>query len=324
MIEEELREKETTVEALLTKESKAFRKFFLKFIRSLKTQESYENILTYLRMGRPDLVVLYVNNQMSDFLPEILAAFLAGANFETRQLLGLSKQFSIPYTFDMSNSLSVSQLSDLQNTFIREMSRSNSRLINSVISDFQSTASNEVIAKEIIDNYGLTSKSYEASKNYRSSLEKLSSFSLDRQLKNDNYDELIISAIAADQLLPKTQIDKIVASYKKNLIESRATQVANTSGKSFVETGRFVAANLFNTALGVFGYETVEQWRSKKDDKVRFTHTHASLDGQIIPQGGVFRSISGATLRYPRDPSAPIRETINCRCNVIRYIRRKP
>lgn len=53
-------------------------------------------------------------------------------------------------------------------------------------------------------------------------------------------------------------------------------------------------------------------WNSRHDDRVR--DTHQVLDGQARGIGERFVSPSGAHLRYPHDPLAPIGEVANCRC----------
>ena len=69
-------------------------------------------------------------------------------------------------------------------------------------------------------------------------------------------------------------------------------------------------------ALSVAGQPGVKpritrQWVSKRDERVR--DAHRELDGQILPVGEPFR-VDGSSLRWPRDPIAPLHLTINCRC----------
>lgn len=53
-------------------------------------------------------------------------------------------------------------------------------------------------------------------------------------------------------------------------------------------------------------------WRSSHDERVRTSHR--ALDGKSRNEQGVFVTPTGATLRFPGDPAAPISETVNCRC----------
>lgn len=53
-------------------------------------------------------------------------------------------------------------------------------------------------------------------------------------------------------------------------------------------------------------------WNSQHDERVR--DTHQGLDGQVRALGESFVSPSGARLRYPHDPLAPIGEVARCRC----------
>lgn len=55
-------------------------------------------------------------------------------------------------------------------------------------------------------------------------------------------------------------------------------------------------------------------WKTRHDDRVR--PTHVGLADSKVPFGGHFVSESGAILRYPGDPKAPISETAGCRCHL--------
>ena len=62
----------------------------------------------------------------------------------------------------------------------------------------------------------------------------------------------------------------------------------------------------------------VREWRSLRDLKVRPTHT--VLDGQQRRWDEPFESPSGALIRFPGDPLAPLSEVINCRCFLLIYL----
>lgn len=57
-----------------------------------------------------------------------------------------------------------------------------------------------------------------------------------------------------------------------------------------------------------------EEWLATQDEYVR--ETHAAMDGQRKPMGGMFRSPSGAEGAFPGDFGEPA-EDINCRCAVL-------
>lgn len=61
------------------------------------------------------------------------------------------------------------------------------------------------------------------------------------------------------------------------------------------------------------GWE-MKKWVSQHDNRVR--STHAALDGTVVAMKDVFVSPSGARLRWPGDPRAPIAERANCRCSL--------
>lgn len=69
--------------------------------------------------------------------------------------------------------------------------------------------------------------------------------------------------------------------------------------------------------------ETVEKvklrktWHSKKDSRVRASHAFLgdkSYEYHTVDVGSPFISITGAKLRFPGDPKAPLHEIARCRC----------
>lgn len=64
----------------------------------------------------------------------------------------------------------------------------------------------------------------------------------------------------------------------------------------------------------------VKVWITARDERVRPTHHHT--DGQAIPANLRYKVRANDTdsptmMREPRDPGAPIEETINCRCQSV-------
>lgn len=68
------------------------------------------------------------------------------------------------------------------------------------------------------------------------------------------------------------------------------------------------------TAAGV---AVQKQWR--RSGKLHSRISHDVADGQVVDADQSFK-VGGTTMRYPRDPKAPAKETINCGCVVLPYM----
>lgn len=73
--------------------------------------------------------------------------------------------------------------------------------------------------------------------------------------------------------------------------------------------------NAAQVAVAMAANWRTKTWRSRRDNRVR--DTHVALNGTSVPIGTVFLSPSGAKLRFPGDPRAPMNEVANCRCRLI-------
>lgn len=89
------------------------------------------------------------------------------------------------------------------------------------------------------------------------------------------------------------------------------TRAASLSAGLVVEEAEYAA---IQADVGVWE----KTWRSRRDDRVRLTHREAD-DGVWIPAGSRF-IVGGAPMLYPHDPTAPLSETMACRCRA-RYRR---
>ena len=97
-------------------------------------------------------------------------------------------------------------------------------------------------------------------------------------------------------------------------------------------TGRSRARRIVNTELGrAFSVATQErlkqaqeaglkikkQWR--RSGKIHSRLTHDLADGQVVDADKPF-IVGGVKMMYPRDPTAPVSETINCGCVCLPYM----
>ena len=89
---------------------------------------------------------------------------------------------------------------------------------------------------------------------------------------------------------------------------SRAMTIARTETHKAANTTQYTKAEW---AAQESGLKVEVEWISTNDGRVRDNHRHA--DGQKRPIGQPF-NVGGEAMRYPSDPRASAKNTINCRC----------
>lgn len=94
------------------------------------------------------------------------------------------------------------------------------------------------------------------------------------------------------------------------MLHWRKEMIARTETTRIANAGAF---NLFDR----WGVKKKE-WLSTGDDRTR--DWHLSMSGQIVDIRGKFKSGLGNLLEYPGDASAPLNETIQCRCTILPVI----
>lgn len=177
-------------------------------------------------------------------------------------------------------------------------------------------------ARQFREVVGLTTKQTKSVANFRRLLganEGLPDREIfTRALRDQRSDGAILSAINNNRPLSKKQIDSMVERYAKRFVAHRAKVIARTESLRSVNQGVEQAYTQAISEGKIDKLDIEQSWLSAGDGRVR--DSHSSLNGQIRGWGEVWQGLHGA-LRYPGDPNAPARETINCRCIVTRRIK---
>lgn len=166
--------------------------------------------------------------------------------------------------------------------------------------------------REIRQSLTLTAAQVRAIANYRSLLEANSLESLTRELRDRRFDSTVRRAARLDEPLTAEQIDNMVDRYRFRQLDFRARTIAATE-----------AVRIANEADDLFWRQLVDRgdvnrndlkrvWVTSKDSKVR--DTHRGLDDTSKLLGDPWVTSTGSLLRFPGDPTASLKETINCRC----------
>lgn len=183
-------------------------------------------------------------------------------------------------------------------------------------------------ARNFRNAIGLTEKQTQAVQNYRRilgfagnpdiPLNEQKGF-LERALRDKRSDSVILRAIQRNNPLSGTEVDRMTARYAQNYVRYRSEVIARTESLRAVHQG---VEEAYNQAIdnGLFEADQIEQkWVTARDARVR--DSHRKLNGEKRPFGGTWQGDFG-TLRYPGDPAAPPAETIQCRCVVVRRIKK--
>lgn len=91
---------------------------------------------------------------------------------------------------------------------------------------------------------------------------------------------------------------------------SRLRNGMESTSRLLTTRTRELSKEIYATRLGATG----KVWRTMRDTRVRTSH--GDLEGDFVLIGQTFTTIRGNELRRPGDGSAPLSETINCRCRL--------
>lgn len=121
----------------------------------------------------------------------------------------------------------------------------------------------------------------------------------------DKARQVIADGIA--QAKPQAEIVKDLQ-LQVGVSKRRAVVITRTETHRAANTTTYARAD---KAAEDSGLDVVMEWISTNDGRVRDSHKHAN--GQRVPRGELFR-VGSESMRYPSDPRASAKNTINCRC----------
>lgn len=179
-------------------------------------------------------------------------------------------------------------------------------------------------ARNFRDSVGLTSTQWTHVANYRRALERVgvdpeaAQNALGRALRDGRGDKTILAAARANRKLAPEKIDWLVTRYSDRYIKHRAEVIGRTEALRAVHQGNEEGYRQAIAAGDINPDQIRRTWRTRLDGRER--HTHMMLNDVTVGWGEVWVTENG-TLRYPGDPDAPAKETIQCRCAVLTRIK---
>jgi hypothetical protein len=124
-----------------------------------------------------------------------------------------------------------------------------------------------------------------------------------------------LSASTVESPMTQKEVGVVVTENMNKKTASRSATISATETQNATEGSKAIEAETLNNYLIGFGVtvNTIKQWITKGDQKVR--PTHRSANGQVRNIGEPFH-VGSSLMQEPRDESlgASAGETINCRC----------
>jgi uncharacterized protein YbjQ (UPF0145 family) len=179
-------------------------------------------------------------------------------------------------------------------------------------------------ARNFRDSIGLTARQWGHVASYRAALERAGTDpeamrnAISRELR-DRRNDRTLQRIARDGgKLPAAKIDAMVSAYTNRYVAHRARVIGRTEAMRAVNQGNEEAYRQAIADGTIRADQLVREWRTRVDGRER--RTHFFLNGEKRGWGETWVTENGE-LRYPGDPSAPAKETIQCRCALLTRIR---
>lgn len=265
-----------------------------------------------------------------------VAGAVQAANIQPGALTGLARQMDGAFAaggaaesqglrlniiFNARDFRSEAVIREASSTLIQAVTEDTRATLRTVMADGLSRGQGAVTtARQIRPYIGMTEGQTRYALNFQRKLET-DPKALLAELERDNYknrdrrlDGIVRRAVKSGEPIAARDIDKIMAAYRNRSIAWRAENIARTETLRSVNIGRYEAYRQAVDSGRVREQDIRRTWNATPDKRTR--DTHAGMGGQTVGLNEAFVSPSGARLMYPGDPSAPLHETINCRCNV--------
>jgi hypothetical protein len=310
----------------------AVRRAFLESVQAIRDQAQIGVIARKLEAGDVEGALEAVGLDPALFRPldrAIAGAFEDGGGFTLRSLPALREpgESVVRIVFDIRNPRAESWLKRESGTLIREIVDDQRTMIREHLrSGMEAGINPRNVALDLAGRIdpgtkartggaiGLTSSQESWVRNFRAKLSDPARVSeaLGNRLRDKRFDATIAKAAKDGAAIPAEKIETMVRAYRNRALKFRAEGIARTEALRALN-GSAEEATRQAIDGGQLEADAVEKiWVATKDGRTR--DSHRSMDGQAVRFNASFVSPSGARLRYPGDPEAPIEEVANCRC----------
>jgi len=289
------------IQSYIASQEFAFREEFLAQVKKLRSEKSRRIVLDFLEAGRIDLALQYIEDQNKTWIPWFHDVYLKSAKLQDEK-----------FPFNPTEEETNNNIAKIIAALLLILNNNQKNLLLYIWNNSYLNGQSPIeVVKEWQKFIGLTDTQYRHLKEFEAKLKD--NQAKDRQARDDGEE---IKPLSDKEI--KTMVD----ARQDQMLDARADMDAREAISLIDNAGRLAVVN--QMLASDQEYEAEKEWRSRRDDRVRWTHDpHGGLDGQKRPIDGYFNSPSGAKLFQPHDQGAPISETANCRCYLIYRLKYK-
>lgn len=165
---------------------------------------------------------------------------------------------------------------------------------------------------------GLTSRQMETATWIRRALAEGDKGALRRylglKLRDKRFDRTVAKAIREGTGLPAEVVDRIAGQYANRALDYRGRVLSRHETMMALSKSQADAFSQQIASGKVDQQDITKTWKHTPRENPRVQHV--AMHGQTVAFGEPFVAPDGTTLRYPHDPDAPARHTLNCLCRV--------
>jgi hypothetical protein len=135
---------------------------------------------------------------------------------------------------------------------------------------------------------------------------------LDLKLRDKRFDKTVAKAIRDGAGLSAEVVDRIAGQYANRALDYRGRVLSRHETMMALSKSQADAFRQQIDAGKVDQQDITKTWKHTPRENPR--QQHVAMHGQTVAFAEPFVAPDGTTLRYPHDPEAPARHTLNCMC----------
>lgn len=294
---------------------------FMAFLRDVRSDAVIREVANALERRDFERAFKIVDSYIARFSAVIPRAFQRAARLEMEHASETLKPLAgvVALSFDPGDLRAAQLMRRAQLQFIRDFSAEQRRATTRALSEALATGAGPIeAARAFRDSIGLSTYQQGVVSNYRRLLVNGEAEALDRAVRDRRFDSTVRSAVRTGEPLSSAQINRMTDRYRERFIMLRAETIARTESTRVTSMARQEAFRQTVDDLGLDRSQLRRVWNATHDARTR--DSHRDMDGQEVAFDQPFVSGLGNRLMYPGDPSAPIEDTIQCRCVVTNRV----